>query len=167
MPRPGLLATLALAWYLLLLAWVAPKGNGGERWSGSATATSGETLKLAMAVLRGTSRLYAAQIGYAGLRPPEALAWQAVARSVKADSLFKALVQTPSPVGQLYGLAGVYWTDTSAYPLLAAHRRSQSGSVSTMVGCIARYVSIAEVVREIDTGRWTAELRVGQLLPHR
>jgi hypothetical protein len=169
MRHPGLLTALTLAWYLALVAWVGPVSRPEPLVlvRPIALASPSEPLDLAVNVLKAADRLYAAQIGYAGQHPPEALAWQVIARSNVADSVFKLLAEFPNRPTQLYALAGVHRTDAAAYRELAARQRALGGSVATVVGCIVSTVPINPLVDQLDRGEWTTELLMGRLITTR
>jgi hypothetical protein len=166
MSRPGWLTVLSLAWYLAVMAMM--------RWTPEARppvvlpiSPATVQLDVALEVLARADRFYAAQIGYAGTTPAEVRAWQTLSRSSGADSMFKALAGSANRPTLLYGLAGLYRTDTRAYRRLAVEQRLLGGRVSTMIGCIGSDRPIEAVLAEMDRGVWTAEFLTGRLSDRR
>jgi len=166
MQPPGLLSLLTLGWYLFLIALLVPRFHDDRPPAVPPIALQRgrQHLPAAVRVLERADRLYGAQVGYAGQRPPEALAWSAVARSAVAESAFKMLAASPSRPTRLYALAGLHRTDPDAYRGLAATERALGGTVPTVVGCLAQDVPVARIVNEMDEGKWTTELWLGRLM---
>jgi hypothetical protein len=162
MPRPGLITVVSLTWYLAVIAMM--------RWNPEARppvvppiSPATVQLDVALEVLTRADRFYAAQIGYAGTTPAEVHAWQRLSRSPGADTLFKALAASTNRPTALYGLAGLYRTDASAYLRLAIEQRLLGGMVPTMIGCIGIDRPVEAVLAEMDRGIWTAEFTTGRL----
>ncbi len=128
-------------------------------------------VELALEVLGASDRLFAAQVGYAGLNPPEVLAWRVLLISPRADSLFFELLNRGTRPGQLYALAGLRWLrefgrlDPKRYS--AALQRLESGPrdemVPTQIGCIGAAQSLRSLLTEVNSGLWGRELLIGRL----
>jgi len=128
-------------------------------------------VELAIEVLSASDRLFAAQVGYAGLNPPQVLAWRVLLISPHADSLFSELLDRGTRPGQLYALAGLRWLrefgrlDPKRYS--AALQRLESGPrdemVPTQIGCIGGAQSLRSLLAEVTSGLWGRELLSGRL----
>lgn len=127
---------------------------------------AGSPLKidLAVATLRQADRLYAAQVGYAGLAPAELLAWRLIAHAPARDSLFLALTRSPSRVAQLYGLIGLHASSRDLYRPVASALARDGSTVPVMVGCEAGDQPMPTVLAEIERGVWSREFLTGRLL---
>jgi hypothetical protein len=132
-----------------------------------ATASlAGDPVALAVSYLTHADRFYAASVGYAGITPPQVLAWQIIYRSPHAAETFRRLTGDGSTLaGQLYGLAGLYFLDSAAYRSAMIGLRAKGGVVSTMQGCIVSDEQLGLILSEIDKGEWSREFVVGRLLP--
>jgi hypothetical protein len=129
------------------------------------------SVELALEVLGTSDRLYAAQVGYAGLNPPQVLAWRVLLINPRADSLFLDLLDRGTRPGQLYGLAGLRWLrefgrlDPKRYR--AALQRLVSGPademVPTQIGCIGGAQPLRSLLAEVNSGVWGRELLSGRL----
>lgn len=125
-------------------------------------------IMLAVKYLMHTDRFYAASVGYAGLTPPQVLAWQVVLHDPHAVQIFKTLSGDLSTnAGRLYGLAGLYVVDRDEYRVMATELRRWGGIVSTMQGCIVSDRSAADIIAEMDQGEWSREFLAGRGLPGR
>ena len=120
-------------------------------------------VELAMVTLRQSERLYAAQIGYAGIAPAELLAWRLIWYRRDADSLFLELTRGPSRVGQAYGLIGLYTVNRELYQKARQAAARDGSTVPTMVGCIGWDQPMATLLGEIDQGVWSREFVSGRL----
>ena len=129
------------------------------------------TVELALEVLAESDRLYAAQVGFAGVNPPQLLAWRVILLNPHADSLLFELINRSARPGQLYALAGLRWLrdygrlDPNRYN--AALQRLKSGPddemVLTQIGCIGGSQSIRSLLVEVDSGLWGRKLLTGRL----
>jgi hypothetical protein len=133
-------------------------------------STISPSLGLAVEVLRSAERFSAAQVGYAGVTPPEVLAWNVILRNEHADSVFRALVVAPGHATQLYALAGLRFlvdvkrTDPEAYRAAVRALGHSREPVWKTVGCIGSQSPLADLVHEVDEGTWTQEFVAGRLL---
>lgn len=122
----------------------------------------------AVAYLMHSDRFYAASVGYAGVTPPQVLAWQIVYRAPKAVQMFRALTGDQSTTaGRLYGLAGLYFLDSAEYHVMATEIGRWGGVVSTVQGCIVTDRPAADIIAEMDRGEWSRAFLVGRGLPGR
>ena len=126
-------------------------------------------LELAAEVLRNAVAFDAPQVGIAGITPTEVLAWRVVQQGQARDSIFTNLLATATPAGQLYALAGLRYSlyvvgaDSSIYWSASSRLARSKRFVLTMIGCIGSFRPQDELVKEIDTGSWTAEFLAGHL----
>jgi hypothetical protein len=161
-----------LAWYLGLclllpaaLAYDATSSiDSGTLSPADPVPSVGEPVALAIHVLRGATRFNAAQIGFAGIAPPELLAWRTIADSPQAESLFAGLAVEGTRPGRLYGLAGLYWANSQRYAALGNRLLLEGGIVPVGRGCILMDQPVEQVLAEIGRGRWSREFLVGKLL---
>ena len=129
------------------------------------------TLQLALAeeVIRSAVAFNAAQIGFGGITPTEVLAWRVILQSPGRDSVFRDLIETATPAGQLYALAGLRYglyvvgTDSMEYWSASTRLSRNSALVLTTSGCIVSRAPVSELVKQIDTGSWTSEFIAGRL----
>ena len=117
---------------------------------------------LAADILRHTDRFASVGVGPAGVTSTQALAWRVVYQSPQADSVFRSLLRDATRPGQLYALAALFVSDQASYFREAARQRAQGGDVLTQVGCIVSRQSVASVLAEMDSGRWSGEFLVGR-----
>ena len=100
------------------------------------------------------------------------LAWRVILQSPGRDSVFRDLLETATPAGQLYALAGLRYglyvvgTDSSEYWSASARLSRNSQWVWTTIGCIGSRAPLNELVKQIDSGSWTSEFLAGRLLNH-
>ena len=117
-----------------------------------------EALLLAAAVLRGSERLYSSRVGYEGATPTEVLAWRAIATSRAADSVFRTVLRTGGPTGQLYALIWLRDRDPVGFQRAAATLRHEAREVEAQQGCIVYRAPIAMILDAIERGDWTRDL---------
>jgi hypothetical protein len=124
-----------------------------------------DRITLAIAILQAAPSLSSAAVGLAGITPTEALAWRTLLQDPEAGKRFKDLLASASPAGRLYALMGLQLTDREYYGQARKRLVLQGGTVRTFRGCIVSTERVADVVQEIDTGRWTSELLAGRVFP--
>lgn len=128
------------------------------------------SLALAAQVLGEAEDFSAAQVGYAGVTPPEVLAWRVVLRSDQADSVFRGLIRSGARPAQLYALAGLQFlvqvgkSDSAAYRQAVRRIGRSRELVGTQIGCVGSTMPLDSLVRQIDAGLWTREFIAGRLL---
>ena len=112
----------------------------------------------AMDVLRKAPRYFSASVGYGGVVPDEVVAWLTILSTPSsADSLFVDLLDTATPAGRMYALAGLRAIDPLQFRLRARLFRRSPDPVNTLVGCIGSTMTTAEIVAELDRGAWIGE----------
>jgi hypothetical protein len=113
---------------------------------------------LAAEVLSEASDFEGAQVGPAGTTPDVVLAWRIILFSSQRAAVFRHLLQTAMPAGQLYALAGlrtmVYMgeLDSVTYEMMSSHLRAQRDSIMTLDGCVPVRRAWSSVVDHIDSG---------------
>ena len=93
--------------------------------------------------------------------PSVVRAWRVVHASPKADSIFKELVYSDDIKypALLYGLAGVYATDSLFFRSSMPRVSTTSDSVHVTEDCVARWQPVASLVADLRSGQWTDQLR--------
>ena len=160
MSTPRFVALLGYSGTLVTLLVLAPLRSAPQ----VAVRIRPSALELAAEVLRTAERFNAAQVGYAGVTPPEALAWRVVVRSQRADSILEDIIGTGTRPGQLYALAGLHLVDSATYKTTLRRFTRLDEPVPAMIGCIVSTIPLPTLLKEIDSGLWTRELMVGRLM---
>lgn len=155
----------SFAWSFGVIALVLRSGLVDQRWSVETQSRSLDPLSLAATVLRTSDRFGSAAGGYAGTTPHEVLAWRVIFRAPRADNVFKDLLTSASVPGQLYALAGLRLRASADFARAAALLRANAGMVRTVRGGIVDDEAVADVVAEIEQGRWTREFLETRLMP--
>ncbi len=94
------------------------------------------------------------------LVPPSVDAWRIVRVSPRADSIFKELVYSDDVrfPALLYGLAGVYATDSGFFRRNISRIGATSESVRVTLDCVNRWQPLPSSIAELQSGRWTRQL---------
>ena len=112
----------------------------------------------AMDVLRRAPRYASASVGDGGVVPDEVVAWLTILSApYAADSLFVDLLETATPAGRMYALAGIRAIDPLQFMLRARLFRRSREPVNTFVGCEGSTMTTAHIVAELDRGMWIGE----------
>lgn len=90
----------------------------------------------AFVFLRQTNTFEMPHVGYGDVRSRGYLAMRILGRSPYADAAFKKLLDSSSPVGQLYGLIGVWRTDPVYFQSAMTRYTGSKESVIVFAGCI-------------------------------
>jgi len=109
-----------------------------------------------------TDTFSGAYVGIAATTPPTVLAWRVLLAHPDADRIFKQLLADATLPGQLYGLAGVYFTDPPAFEALAAPYLVRGDTIWTQFGCIVSLDPARMIAGRILDGTLPAELRGAQ-----
>jgi hypothetical protein len=99
------------------------------------------------------------RIGAAGITPGHLTAWRELLVLENGDECFKNLVAHATLAGQLYGLAGVYFTDQAGLETLATPYRTHGGTVMTIITCVVGEIPVREIVERIVSGALPKQLR--------
>ncbi len=110
-------------------------------------------------VLRDAEMFSGDGVGFAGLMPATVEQFRVLIAEPEADAAFKTLMGEATPAGQLFGLAGVYFTDAGRFAHYADHFRRSSERVSIMQGCIMQRTSVGRVVPDIADGTFPRSIR--------
>ncbi len=102
------------------------------------------------------------RIGPLGRTPLHVTAWRELLNHHKATNCFKSLIARATLPGQLYGLAGLYFTDPVCLKVLAAPYFKRQDAVYTIVTCVAGNVPADVIVERIVDGTWPEALRGGR-----
>jgi hypothetical protein len=127
----------------------------------------GPPVDMALTILQSAQSFNSAGIGYAGLTPNEVMAWRVVFFRADAESTFLNLLETATPAGQLYALAGLRFRNDDAFERAAARLEGRLDRVQTIRGCIGGAATVAELVAEIRKGDWVRDYLRGSELPRR
>ena len=172
MSKDTFLQVVALLWFLALAVVVparprmplAVQPKDTRAVPSETTLFAPVPVGLAESVLAKAERLYAVQVGYAGITPPEALAWRIIARDPDGRRIFEGLLGVPSRPARVYALIGLKWLRAPSYSAAAAALRQQGGSIDITIGCIGSSEPLDRLLDQIDGGRWGAEFMLGHLI---
>lgn len=115
--------------------------------------------------VQAADKFSGAYVGIAATTPPTVLAWRTLLAQPDADRSFKLLVADATLPGQLYGLAGVYFTDPPALESLAAPYLVRPDSIWTAFGCIESRDLARSIAGRILDGTLPAELQGSDSAP--
>ena len=154
-----LLPGVTLVWYLALVAIVGTMWNR-EPTEGSSIAVFPREAptELAVTVLRQSTVLTSAAVGYAGTTPTEVLAWRFLVEAPNAESLFlEVFSNSPNRAGQLWALAGLRVVSPQVFERKAGLLGQDPGEVETMIGCIVSPRPIRVVLNELRRFDWVRD----------
>ena len=162
--RRGVVPFMAMVWSYAVLALVlqAPQLTPA---STEGSADPDDPTALASAILERAPGFSSVAVGEAAITPSEVLAWRVILQSPAADATFKRLLLRASVAGRLYALTGLRLTDHAYYQQAVKRMLLSGGTVRTTRGCIVSTEHVADLVREIDDGRWTSEFLAGKVFP--
>ena len=63
-----------------------------------------------------------------------------------ADAAFKSLLTEATPVGQLYALCGLWFTDSAAFKTEAERLKQSNAQVDTLSGCVGMKKRMADII---------------------
>src|SRR5260221_13040952 len=95
MRKEMVLQVVTMLWFLALALLVPPHTPTRPTVQPETTLFAPLPVGLAEAVLAKAERLYAVQVGYAGITPPEALAWRIIVRDPNGRAGFGGLLDVP------------------------------------------------------------------------
>jgi len=105
------------------------------------------TLAEALEALRTAEVFEDVHVGVGGGVSASVAAFRIVLADVDASASFHALVDGGTPAGRLYGAAGIYLADPSAFDAAIARIAAAGGDVPTQSGCLRRVESVASILR--------------------
>jgi predicted metal-binding membrane protein len=134
-----------------------PGGYASRPMAGSLSPKARE----AFVLLANAEMLCWEVVGSNARVPDTAPAFRALAKDARAAEAFRDLVASATLSGQLYGLAGLYLTDSPAFAKEAI-RYEQMGtdvSVLSQFGCVVNDERVGPFVKQyVRTGRFTESL---------
>jgi hypothetical protein len=86
-------------------------------------------------------------IGYALDSSKLVVAYRVLIKEPYADAAFKSLLASATPVGQLYALCGVYYTDNQFFLTAVERHAERTEFVRTQFGCIGSTMRVSALVR--------------------
>ncbi len=98
-------------------------------------------------------------VGIAGAMPHMVPCWRAIVAHADGDDHFRELLDHATLAGQLYGLAGLYFTDRSGFDMYVQPYLASTDSVRTFEGCIIRRVEVRELMGGFLNGTTPAALQ--------
>jgi hypothetical protein len=107
------------------------------------------------------------RVGAVGVTPAHLVAWRSLVSDRDATRSFRGLIATGTLPAQLYGLAGLYYSDPASLSLLAAPYLQSLDSVPTLLACFAGTTPVREIAEGIVAGAWPEALRRGLAYPAR
>lgn len=102
----------------------------------------------ALQSLMTTATFSDSAVGYSGEPSDNVVAFRVLLQEPAARSAFTRLVEHGSTAGQLYGLAGLYFTDRDRFDKEVTRLAGSKQSVDTQFGCSSTRVSVAALVRK-------------------
>ena len=111
----------------------------------------------AMHLLRTAPTFSSASVGYGGVVPDAVVAWLTIVSHSSAPSVFFELLDTATPAGRMYALAGLRAIELPQFELQARFFRHDASPVNTLIGCIGSTMTTAQIVAELDRGMWIEE----------
>lgn len=106
----------------------------------------------ALEMLREASGLAGASVGIDGTTSRQVRAFRVVLREAYADQAFKQLLNEATKSGQLYALAGLYFTDPAYMNEAARVFLNDHSEVETYFGCIVDEQPVSRLTAEIVDG---------------
>lgn len=119
-----------------------------------------ETVRRAYSLLRSAEVFSSPYIGFGGEPSCEVMAFQRILDSPVADGMFKKLIEQATLAGQLYGLSGLYFTDSRSFAAQVDRYRKMKEPVKTQNGCI---ISEEPVMAVVDVPRSPYDIANGHL----
>jgi len=162
--RRGVVPFMSMVWSYAVLGLLLKSPHLTPE-SRQASADLSDPTALASAILERAAGFSSAAVGEGAFIPSEVLAWRVIMQSPTADATFKRVLARGSVAGRLYALTGLRLTDQAYYQQAAKRMLLSGGSVRTTRGCIVSTEHVADLVREIDDGRWGREFLAGSMVP--
>lgn len=97
-------------------------------------------------LIRGATRFEGTRVGIAGRPSPYGIAYCTLLRERDAARAFRISCRDGSTAGKLYGLCGLYYTDTKGFSARVAAMRSSAEEVQSQSGCIVFKDTVASLV---------------------
>ena len=106
----------------------------------------------AFLALANAEMLTTAGIGASGQLSNHTAAFRSLLADSHCDAAFKELVAIGGTPGQLYGLAGTYFTDPAFFRRALVRYRGSATRVVFLNGCTYLHETVGEVVKLIESG---------------
>ena len=149
------LVTMAsLAWWFCLVALVFPRMRSTLPPERIELRHAAEPADLAVTILQSAPQFNSASVGYAGMTPNEVIAWRVLVFRTDAESTLVMLLDTATPAGQLYALAGLRFRSAALFAREAQRFKNRTDQVQTLSGCIGGSARFDELVAQIGRGEW-------------
>jgi hypothetical protein len=113
--------------------------------------------KSAFQTLKTASVFALGGVGFAGTTSDTEKALRVLLAQRDAVPALEALLKEARLEGKLYALLGLKWKDERAFRKTASEYRSVAARATTMRGCIQAERPAAELVKEIEQGRYDGE----------
>ena len=126
---------------------------------GSSTLSPAPEVSEEYAMLFGEELFQGAHVGFRGETPQVVYAFRAILDHPDGDIYFKSLIDQATMPGQLYGLAGIYYTDPDMLDLLIEPYLKSSQTVKTFFGCILSEEDVSTIAAWIQDGSVPEDLR--------
>lgn len=110
-----------------------------------------EPVRRAYSLLRSAEAFSSPYVGFGGTPSCEVMAFQRILNSPVADGVFKRLIEQATLAGQLYGLSGLYFTDSRSFAAQVDRYRKIKEPVRTRDGCFTSEVPVMAVVDAPDS----------------
>ena len=156
-----LLILASLAWWYCLITVVFPRMTPTSAFERAERPLSTEPTELAVTLLKNAGQFSSARVGYAGMTTNEALAWRVLVFRADAESTFLQLLDTATPAGQLYALAGLRFQSAELFAKEAKRFEDRADEVSVHSGCIIWSARFDELLAQIGRGEWVQDLVSG------
>src|SRR5262249_23590325 len=100
-------------------------------------------------------------VGVAGTTPADEMALRVLLGDFQADAALTSLVESATPAGKLYGLAGLSVIDRDRAGALGHELAAVEGSteVEDVLGCTVMRVKVSEVLQRIERGGGAGQLK--------
>ena len=157
MIRRSIVSLASLAWSFGVVALVLRHMPATPQPPVTPILQSSTPVDMAINILQNAERFSSAGVGYAGITPNEVMAWRVLFFRADADSTFQNLLETATPAGQLYALAGLRFRNDVVFARAAARFEGRLDRVQTVRGCIVGASTVGELVAEIRKGDWVRD----------
>src|SRR2546430_7436308 len=106
MIRRSIVSLASLAWSFGVVALVLRHMPATPQPPVTPILQSSTPVDMAINILQNAERFSSAGVGYAGITPNEVMAWRVLFFRADADSTFQNLLETATPAGEPFLLAG-------------------------------------------------------------
>ncbi len=106
----------------------------------------------AYGTVKAATTFSSTHVGAAGLTPEVIGAFRTLLGDAKADAAFKSLLEEATPVGQLYALCGLWYTDPAAFRDAAEKLKKRGTEVPTLQGCMMSKEKMSAIIESKESG---------------